>query len=195
MIAMRTLGMGLVVLSTLAASAAAEPFHAVYSSNGVLGDVDIIDGCTETTGTLIVSTTDEGTVAGFFGISTDICGVLGPDGGPLSDGQFGFGLVDYTSNGLGLATTSGSFSTFVNNSQFVPLTFELSLTFTGTGGTLVEPMHSSWGTPGESTTLDFSVSRRRAATVTGSLTVNGDAIELINPFLGTGVSGSINVNH
>lgn len=193
--AMGKLGLGLVVVSSLAASASAEPYHAVYSSNGVLADIDIVDGCTETQGTMLIGPTDQGVIAGFFGVSTDICGALGPDGNPLSSGQFGFGPVAYASNGLSVATTSGSFTTDSFNTYFAPLTFEFSLKLTGTGATIVETIHDNWSTPGQNTTLDFSVSRRRAAKVTGSITVNGDAIQLINPFLGTGVTGSINVNH
>ena len=198
MIAMRKMGLGLVLLSTLATTASADkPFHTNYRSNGVLARVDFIDsetGCIETEGTLLIGPTDEGVLAGFFGTSTNIC-ELDENGQVISDGIFDFGPVQFSQTGLQSATTSGSFTGHINNDRLPDLEFEFAVTFTGTGPTITEATRFDFSTHDVTTNIGIEVSRRRAANVTGSFTVNGQAIELLSPFLGSGVSGEINVNH
>ncbi len=192
--------MGLVLLSTLAATANAGSPNIIYRTDGVMGDVDIIHGendCTRTTGTLIVSTTEEGdVVAGFVGVSTDICGATFEDGiTPLSDGQFGFDVVTKRGSALGVQTVTGSFSTSINNDHFEPLTFELAAKFTGTGRTFTQHTHDVYKEPGALFYMTFDTSQHRAAKVTGTITVNGDPITLLDPFMGAGVSGGIYPTH
>ena len=183
--------MVLALLAGLTTAANADNFHAVVRSNGVFGSFDITDGCVETTGVFFSSTSDQGPIAAVVGISTDSCA---PDG-PVTGAQIGYSNVAYASNGLGSATVAGSLVTDSFNSHFAPLTFDFSLAFTGTGNAFVEQNHDHFVSSGGNVILSFSTSRRRNATVTGSITVDGGPITLSGAFLGAGISGDLSIAH
>jgi hypothetical protein len=186
---MRKLGIGLVVLGSLAVTAEADNYHAVLSTNGVFTSINgtTADGCVQVSGVFFTTTSDQGPLGQLFGTATDSCA------GGVSSTVIGFNNVAYTSNGLGAAITSGSLETWSLSGNIAPLTFELSLAFQGTGAASSEVFHGHFVSPGGSVIMDFSASRRRSAIVTGSMTVDGGAVTLTNPFLGTGVSGELSI--
>lgn len=186
---MHKLGMGLVLLGSLATAAEADNFHAVVSSNGVFASFDVTEGCVETTGVFFSSTSDQGPIAAVIGLSTDSCAA----GGPVTGAQIGYSNVALTSDGLGSASVSGSLVTDSFNSYFAPLTFDFALAFTGTGNAFIEENHGHYVSSGGNVILSFSTSRRRNASVGGSITVDGSPISLSGAFLGAGISGDLSI--
>lgn len=190
---MRNLGMGLVLLGSLAVTAEADNFHHVESSSGVFAAIEgtSADGCIYTSGILFTETTPDGPVARVVTSSTDSCA----EGGPLFGTHIGEASISYTSNGLQSATVSGTVEAWDYQAQLAPLTFEFSLAFNGTGKTLVEQNHGTFTSPGGSVVMSFSTSRRRAAITTGSITVDGGSASVSAAFLGTGISGDLSIAH
>jgi hypothetical protein len=187
---MRKLGVGLVVLGSLAVTAEADNFHAVLNTDGVMASFDGVtaDGCVHASGVFFTSTSDQGPLGQLFGTATDSC----TGGDPVTATVLGFSNVTYSGNGLGSATTSGTIETWSFGS-IAPLTFEFSLAFQGTGAASTQALHGHFVSPGGSVIMNFSASRRRAAIVTGSMTVDGGAVTLTESFLGAGVSGDLSI--
>lgn len=183
--------MGLVVLGSLAVTAEADNFHAVLSTNGVFASFDgtTADGCVHVDGIFFTTTSDQGPLGQLLGTATDSC----TGGDPATSTVIGFNSVAYTSNGLGAATTSGTLETWSLSGNIAPLTFEFSLAFQGTGAASSEVFQGHFVSPGGDVIMDFSASRRRSATVTGSMTVDGGAVTLSDAFLGAGVSGDLSI--
>jgi hypothetical protein len=184
--------MGLVLLASLTASAAADNFHAVLKTSGVMANFEgtTADGCVQVSGVFFTDLSDQGPLGELFGSATDSC----TGGDPVTAAIFGFGDAAYTSNGLGSASASGTIVTFSAGS-IAPLTFEYSLTFSGTGATQTQQQHGHFVSTGPdgNVTMSFSSSRRRAAIVSGSITVDGGAVTLTDTFLGAGISGDLSV--
>jgi hypothetical protein len=185
--------MGIVVLGSLAITAEADNFHHVESSSGVFAAIEgtSADGCVYTSGILFTETTPDGPVARVVTSSMDSCA----EGGPLFGTHIGEASINYSRNGLSSATVSGTIEAWDYQAQLAPLTFELSLAFTGTGKTIVEQNHGTFTSPGGNVTMSFSSSRRRAATVSGSITVDGGSASVGDAFLGSGTSGDLSIAH
>lgn len=187
---MRKLGIGLVVLGSLAVTAEADNFHAVLSTNGVFASFDGTtgDGCVHVSGVFFTTTSDQGPLGQLFGSATDSC----TGGDPVTATVLGFSSVTYTSDGLGSATTAGTIETWSFGS-IAPLTFEYSLAFAGTGAASSQALYGHFVSPGGNVIMSFSASHRRTAIVTGSMTVDGGAVTLTDAFLGAGVSGDLSI--
>lgn len=189
---MRKLAISLVVLGSLAATAEADNFHAVLKTNGVMANFDgtTADGCVHVTGVFFSDLSDQGPLGELFGTATDSC----TGGDPVTATVLGFSNIAYTSDGLGSATASGTIVTWSFGS-IAPLTFEFSLAFDGTGPAQTQQLHGNFIStgPNGSVTMSFASSRRRAANVSGSITVDGGAVSLTDTFLGAGVTGDLSV--
>lgn len=189
---MRTLGMGLVLVASLAASAEADNFHAILKTSGVMANFEgtTADGCVHVSGVFFTDLTDQGPIGELFGSATDTC----TGGDPVTAAVFGYGDATYSSNGLGSASAAGTIVTWSVGS-IAPLTFEYALTFTGTGATQTQHQHGHFVSTGPdgSVTMSFSSQRRRAANVTGAITVDGGSVSLTETFLGAGISGDLSI--
>jgi hypothetical protein len=186
---MRKLGLGLVMLGSLAITAQAETFPLHYSSSGVFVAFEQVDGCTYTSGVLFTETTSDGPFAGVFAVVENTC-----DDSDFTGIINGGGPVTYTNSGLQSATVSGTIETTSYNGE-TPATFEFSLSFTGTGSAIIEKSRTKLSSPGEYVELTVDSSRRRTATTSGTLTTDGAPLSITGAFIGHGTSGSVNVVH
>lgn len=188
---MHKLGIGLVVLGSLAVTAEADNFHLVTRTSGVFSSFDgtTADNCVHVSGVFFTATSDQGPMGQLVGMATDTC----TGGDPDVSFIVGFGPASYTGNGLGGATTSGTIETQSYSGNVAPLTFEYSLAYQGTGAASSQAVHGHYVSPGGNVTMSFSASTSRSANVTGSMTVDGGAVTLSGSFLGAGVSGDLSI--
>lgn len=187
---MHKLGLGLVVLGTLATTAAADNFHQVVTSNGAfaLFDATSADGCVHASGVFYTDQTPDGPIASIIAPAYDSC--------TGSSGWFiGGGPATTTADGLRSATASGTVVAWDYTAQMPDITFDFSLAFRGTGRTITETSHGTSASPGGNVTMSFSSSRRRAATVSGTMTMDGGPASFGEAFLGAGISGDLSIAH
>ena len=147
------------------------------------------DGCVHTSGLLYGVSSNQGDFVLAFANRDDVCAGTTVNYGGFAD------VATYTNNGLASATLSGTVVALPDPDPEVdrePLTLEFSLALRGTGRTIVENSHSTSGGGGAS--VSIQASRHRAANVTGSLTVDGDAAAVTGWLYGE-CSGNLTVTH
>lgn len=190
MFRMRKMGLGVVVLGCLAATAQADIFHSKVKGTAAFAMFDhtSVDGCVHTSGLVYGVSSDDGNFVLAFANRDDVCaGTPTVTYGGFAD------VATYTSNGLSSATLSGTvIAPPIVNGPEPALTFEFSLALTGTGGAIVENSHFTSG--GGGATVSFQSTRRRAANVSGSLTMDGDALAVTGWLYGE-CSGDLSVVH
>ncbi len=188
---MHKLGLGLVVLGSLAVNAQADNFHSIVTSSGALAMFDgtSTDGCLHVAGIFFTDSTPSGPVARVFApVAEDTC--EGTSGTLIGEAP-----AAVTTNGLGSSTASGTVVAWDFQAQIPDTTFEFSLAFTGTGPTIVDKSRGKSVSPGGNVIMSFSSSRRRAANVSGTMTVDGGSVSLSGAFIGAGISGELSVAH
>ena len=188
---MRKTGWGVVALLCAGSFASADVYRSNIRGTGALASIhdESADGCVVTDGQFAaVSSSDLGPYALAIVTQWNSC---------TDSGRFyaGGGSVELTANGLSSVTVSGSFELVeYTGNGFPSLTLEANLAFAGTGAVSSQSSHYTSGGAG-GTTLFFDSSRTRAATASGSLTLDGDAASLADVQLASDIQGELNVVH
>jgi hypothetical protein len=168
---MRKLGLGVIVLLStgVATEAKADVFRTHVSGTAAYAAIHDVsaNGCVETNGELVALSSSDGTYAIAIVNRVDSC--AGTDAW-----YAGAGGVTYSGNGLSSAAAAGTIvADEYSPNGFAPITIEFDLAFAGTGA--VSASASQFTSGGGGATVSFTATRSRAANVSGSLTIDGDA--------------------
>jgi hypothetical protein len=191
---MRKLASGVVVLASLGVVplAAAEIFRTHVTgtaASATFHDVSA-DGCVETSGQLVALSSSNGTYALVLAERWDSCAENGPAGSFYGGGA----EIGYAGRGLASASASGTVvADEYTGRGLPPLRVEFSLTFAGTGA--VSAQASRFTSGGGGATVSFVATRSRAANITGSLSVDGDAADTATGTLYAETAGELVVVH
>lgn len=186
---MRKTGWGVVALLCTGSLASADVYRSNVQGTGAIATIHDVSGCIVTDGQFAaVSSSDLGPYAIAIVTQWNTC---------TDTGRFyaGGGTADVAANGLSSVTVSGSFELVEYTGNGYPsLTLEANLAFTGTGTVSAQASHYTSGSGG-GTTLFFDSSKTRAATASGTLTLDGDAASLSDVLLASSIQGELSVVH
>lgn len=189
---MRKVGLGVVALLCMSVAVQAEVFRTRVKGTGVLVNFHDVsaDGCVETTGQLAVLSTSDGNQGITIIERWDYCAVDGPAGFFYGGG----GEVTYSSTALSSASASGTIvAEEYTGHGFPPVTLEFALSFTGTGAVNVTASHFASG--GGGATVSLTAQRSRAASSSGSISVDGSASGVVDALLIAETAGELTVVH
>lgn len=188
---MHKTGWGVVALVCAGSVASADVYRSNVRGTGAVATVHDVsaDGCVVTDGQFAaVSSSDLGPYAIAIVTQWNSC---------TDSGRFyaGGGTVDVAANGLSSMNVSGAFELVEYTGNGYPsLTLEANLAFNGTGTVSAQASHYTSGSAG-GTTLFFDSSKTRAATASGTLTLDGDAASLADVLLASNIAGELSVVH
>ncbi|HEY5952243.1 MAG TPA: hypothetical protein VIV40_42385 [Kofleriaceae bacterium] len=186
---MRKLGVGIAVLLGFGLTAEADVYRTHVQGSAAIASFSGVsaDGCTETTGTLIALSSSDGTYA--IASATNYNSCTG-----VSGFYAGAGSVTYSASGLSSASAAGTVvAEEYTGHGIAPITIEFALSFTGTGS--VSSTSSRFTSGGGGATVSFVAQRTRAATVSGSLSIDGDAASVTDGQLAGETAGELSVVH
>lgn len=166
-----SVGIAMLVVFGVVPTASADIYRTqVHGTAAVATFSDVSeDGCVVTTGLIAALDSSNGTYALATAERWDYCAVDGPAGSFYA----GAGEVSYAASGLASAAATGMVvADEYTGRGLAPLTLEFDLAFAGTGAVVANV--SRFASGGGGTTVSFLSSRSRAASVSGSLFIDGD---------------------